>query len=50
MPTASLYNVTVTYRVLRATDGRVIARGTRFANAPFDRSIQLYASSRAYRA
>jgi LPS-assembly lipoprotein len=49
VPAASLYRLTVTYQVVRATDGKVVASGSRFANAPFDRSRQLFAATRAIR-
>lgn len=49
VPAASLFRLTVSYSVARTTDGRVIATGSRFANAPFDRSRQLFAASRAFR-
>jgi len=47
IPTASLYRMTVDYQLVRLADGVVIARGQRFAMAPYDRSVQLYASERA---
>jgi LPS-assembly lipoprotein len=47
VPSASLYRVNVTYQVIRISDSQVIATGTRFASTPFDRSEQLFASSRA---
>lgn len=47
IPSASLYRMNATYEVVRLADAKVIASGMRFATAPFDRSSQLYASSRA---
>jgi LPS-assembly lipoprotein len=49
IPSASLLQLTVNYSVARTTDGVIVAGGKRFANAPFDRSRQLFAASRAYR-
>jgi LPS-assembly lipoprotein len=47
VPSASSYRMTVSYQVVRLADQKVIATGSRFAVAPFDRSSQLFASSRA---
>ncbi|GGE06823.1 hypothetical protein GCM10011390_27380 [Aureimonas endophytica] len=49
IPAASIYKLTVNYTVTRTTDTKVIATGTRFADAPFDRNRQLFAATRAYR-
>ncbi|KAB0679359.1 hypothetical protein [Aureimonas leprariae] len=49
VPAASILKVTATYSVARTTDGKIVASGTRFSDAPFDRSRQLFAASRAYR-
>lgn len=49
IPSASLYKLTVNYTVIRATDAKVIATGSRSAEAPFDRSRQLFAATRAFR-
>lgn len=47
VPTASIFQVTVSYQVVRLSDSKVIATGKRQANAPFDRSAQLFAAERA---
>lgn len=47
VPSASTYKMTVTYQVVRLSDRAVIASGSRNATAPFDRSAQLFSSSRA---
>ncbi|WP_188848411.1 hypothetical protein [Aureimonas glaciei] len=47
VPSASTYKMTSTYQVVRLADQTVIATGSRNATAPFDRSSQLFSSSRA---
>ena len=47
VPTASVYRMTATYTVTRLVDGVVVATGSRFATAPYDRSEQLFAAQRA---
>lgn len=47
VPAASLYRVSVAYQVVRISDSEVIAKGSRFASTPFDRTDQLYAASRS---
>ncbi|BDA86841.1 hypothetical protein Sa4125_43830 [Aureimonas sp. SA4125] len=47
VPSASTYKMTVAYQVVRLADQTVIATGSRNATAPFDRSAQLFSSSRA---
>ena len=47
VPAASLYRMDATYQVVRLSDQKVIDSGLRFASVPFDRSEQLFASSRA---
>jgi LPS-assembly lipoprotein len=47
VPSASTYKMTSTYQVVRLADQTVIATGSRNATAPFDRSAQLFSSSRA---
>lgn len=46
-PSASSYRMNATFQVVRLSDGTVIGTGLRFVTVPFDRSTQLYASSRA---
>lgn len=47
VPSASTYTMTATYQIVRLSDQTVIATGSRNATAPFDRSAQLFSSSRA---
>lgn len=47
VPAASLFRVSVAYQVVRISDSAVIAKGTRFATTPFDRTDQLYAATRS---
>lgn len=47
IPSASAYRMNVTYQVVRLSDAKEIGAGTRFGTAPFDRTAQLFASSRA---
>ena len=47
VPSASAYKMTSTFQVVRLADQTVIASGSRNATAPFDRSAQLFSSSRA---
>ncbi len=47
VPTASVYRMSATYTVTRLADGQVVATGSRFATAPYDRSEQLFAAQRA---
>lgn len=47
VPSASSYRMNASFQVVRLSDAAVIGTGTRFATVPFDRSTQLYASSRA---
>lgn len=47
VPAASLYRVSVSYQVVRISDSTVIAKGSRFASTPFDRTDQLYAATRS---
>lgn len=49
IPSASLYRMTVSFSLVRTADGKQVASGTRFANAPFDRNRQLFSASRAFR-
>lgn len=47
IPSASSYRMSVTYQLIRLSDTKEIASGTRFGTAPFDRTQQLFASERA---
>ena len=47
IPSASLYRMTVNYQLVRLSDGKVLDTGSRFAQAPYDRNDQQFASSRA---
>lgn len=47
IPSASAYRLAVSYQLIRLADTKVIATGSRFGTAPFDRTRQLFASSRA---
>ncbi|MEX6506102.1 hypothetical protein [Jiella sp. M17.18] len=45
--TSAIYTMRATYQLVRLSDHRTIATGTRIATIPFDRTNQLYASERA---
>lgn len=47
IPSASAYRMNVSYEVVRLGDAKRIAGGSRSGTAPFDRTAQLFASSRA---
>ena len=47
IPAANVYRMSVGYRLVRLSDGAEIAKGTRFALAPYDRTTQVFAAQRA---
>lgn len=47
VPSASLFRTNVSYTLVRVSDQKPVATGSRFAMAPYDRSNQLFAASRA---
>lgn len=47
VPTAGIFRISADYSLVRLSDGVVIASGSRFATAPYDRSDQIFASQRA---
>jgi len=47
VPTASLYRLSVFFDVVRTSDNRSVTQGTRMAMVPYDRTGQVFASTRA---
>jgi len=47
VPTASLYRLSVGYDLVRTSDNQSVSKGTRMAMIPYDRTNQVFASTRA---
>ncbi|MBB3950983.1 hypothetical protein [Aureimonas jatrophae] len=47
VPTASLYRMTVGFDLVRLADNTSVAKGSRFAMIPYDRTNQVFAATRA---
>ncbi|WP_182087223.1 hypothetical protein [Aureimonas sp. ME7] len=46
-PSAAIYRMSVQYQLVRTSDNKQIANGTRSAMVPYDRTNQLFAAERA---